>query len=663
LLKGIGRPALSLAAAALLVSPGAAQDAPDLLSLTIEELGELEVTTASRRATVLSDTPAAAYVITRDEIRRSGVRSLPEALRLAPGVEVAREGAYEWTVSMRGFNSDLSNKLLVLIDGRSVYSPLYAGVFWDAQSTFLEDIDRIEVIAGPGGTMWGANAVNGVINIITRTAWDSGGGLFEIGAGNENRAYAGVRYAGRLGDNGAARGYAQYSERDASRAAGGGDAADDRKLAQAGFRFDWQLASGALTLQGDAYTADQSALLRGNFSLGTLPETNVPGTIDISGHNVLARWSRRLAGGGAIAVRGYYDYTERDIPGAFGERRNTIDVDFQHELADRGRHELIWGTALRVSDDSLRGTQFATFVPESRRDRTYSLFVQDEIDLYDERLKLVLGTKLEHNDYTGREYQPNARLSWLATGRQTYWAAVSRAVRVPARLNEDLQLYAPLELPGVGVPFYVNVSGDDEFESEELLAREVGYRIAARSNLSFDIALYAHEYDRLQTNEIIGPAFVVQGPPAYLVLPIVQGNGMRGDVRGGTFAANWQPTARWRLHFQYSRIDFDLSLRPESGDQNALTVAGNSPKHQAALHSYADISRKIGLFIGARYVDELPAQSVPSYLAVDVNVDWRPSERWRASLGVRNLNDAHHPEFGSGNEIERSAMLRLNWTF
>jgi len=658
---GLGATALAWAGAPV---PAGAQDPGDLLELSIEELGQVQVTSVSRREESLNDAAAAVYVITGEEIRRSGVTSIPDALRLAPGVQVARNSSHSWTISMRGFSSDLSNKLLVMIDGRSVYSPLFAGVFWDAQDVLLEDIDRIEVIAGPAGTIWGANAVNGVINIITRSAWDTDGGLLLAGAGDEQELLAGLRYAGRIGEDIAARAYVKHSERDATRTPAGEEGSDDWDIAQAGFRLDWEVGEeDALTLQGDVYGADESALLRGEFTLGTLPEENVPGTIDIAGHNVLARWGRTLDRGGNFQLQLYYDRTERDIPGTYDESRDTFDVDFQHRIGLYGRHDLIWGAGLRTSSDTIANTTFATFDPASRKDRTYSLFVQDEINLNDRKVFLTLGSKIERNDYSGFEHQPSVRLTWLVTERQTFWAAASRAVRIPARLNEDLELYAPIPLPGFDLPVYANVEGTDAFSPEELLAREAGYRVRLRDDLSIDLVLYHHEYDKLLTNEVLGPLQTIAGPPDYVVIPIALGNGLRGDTYGGTVAADWEALERWRLRFQYSRIDFDLDLRAGSADTNALNVAGNSPEQQTAAYSFLELPRNVTLFTGIRYVADLPNQNVPSYVSVDANVLWRVNARLAASLGLHNLNDEQHAEFGEGHEIERSAFAKVDWTF
>ena len=645
-----------------LAAHGAVHAAPDLFERSIEELGELRVTSASRRSEPLRGAASSIFVITAEDIRRSGFSSLPEVLRLAPGVEVAREGAHSWTISIRGFTSDLSNKLLVLIDGRSVYSPLFAGVFWDAQDTLLQDIERIEIISGPGGTLWGANAVNGVINIITRSAWETTGTLVEIGAGNEQVGSFGLRHGFSVTDDIAARGYLKYSDQDPSELPSGGEAVDDGRRVQGGFRMDWERDdSSRITIQGDIYDAKLGALLRGDFTLGTLPGPDLPGDVDIAGHNLLARWGRQLAVDENIQLQAYYDHTSRDIPGSFNEKRDTLDIDFQHNFTAADRHNIVWGAGFRLTSDEIDNTLFASFVPDERTDRTFSLFIEDEIRLFD-NLFLTVGTKVENNDYTDFEFQPNVRAAFALDERQTVWAAVSRAVRIPARLNTDLELTAPFSIPGIPVPLYVNVVGTDDYRSEELVATEAGYRVALAPGLSLDLAMYYNEYDDLQTQEPAGIA-AVGDPPEYLLLSATLANGMKGETFGGTLVANWQPVSNWRLQFQYAYIDFDLELKAGAEDTGALSIAGNSPAHQAAVHSYLELPANFNLYTGIRYVDELPALAVPDRTAVDVSLGWRPIERLRASLTVRDVNDDAHLEFGGGNLIERSAYLKAVWTF
>lgn len=640
-----------------------AQAAANLFDRSIEELGELRVMSASRRSEPLRTAASAIYVITAEDIRRSGYTSIPEVLRLAPGVEVARDGTHSWTISIRGFNSDLSNKLLVLIDGRSVYSPLFAGVFWDAQDTLLQDIERIEVISGPGGTLWGANAVNGVINIITRSAAETQGTYLALGSGDEERLTVGIRHGVELSPDMAARAYFKYTDRDPSELPAGGEGVDDIQMAQAGFRMDWERDPRTLvTLQGDVYDAELGAMIRGDFEVGTLPGPDTPGNVDISGHNLLTRWRRGLSGGGDLSVQAYYDHTTRKIPGSFNEARDTLDLDVQHHFQAGKRHDIVWGAGFRVTSDELDNTTFAAFIPDERTDRTWSFFIQDEIALWGDRASLIIGSKFEDNDYTGFEIQPNIRGTLNLTDRQMLWAAVSRAVRIPARLNTDLQLTAPIDVPGLGLPLYVFVSGTDAYESEELLASELGYRASIADNLSLDVSLYYNQYDRLQTQESPGLQ-VIGDPPQYFAIYATLENGMEGDTWGGTAVVNWQPTHYWKLQFQYARLEFDLDLKPGSSNPDALSIAGNSPSNQAALYSYLELPYDFDMYTGIRYVDELPSMDVPDYTSVDLNVGWQATENLRTSLTVRNLTDETHLEFGGGNLIERSIRLTADVTF
>jgi iron complex outermembrane receptor protein len=630
----------------------------DLFEMSIEELGQISVVSMARRAEELTESAAAVYVITAEEIRRSGARTIPDALRLAPGVEVARNGTSSWTISMRGFNSDLSNKLLVLIDGRSVYSPLYAGVFWDAQDTLLADIDRIEVIAGPGGTIWGTNAVNGVINIITRSAADTHGFYAETGGGRGEEGFAALRYGGAIGESVDARVYVKHFERDNSSLSDGADVRDEWRGSQAGFNLRWEATDNdTVTLRGDVYDSEQDVLTRGDFTIGTLPDEDVPGAVDVEGHNIVGRWRRTLAGGGGTRLQVYFDHTDRRIPGSFDEKRDTYDVDYQHDLTAYGRHRLTWGTGLRVTSDELDNTLFASFLPPERTDRTWTAFVQDRIAFRGEAVLLTVGSKFESNDYTGFEHQPSARVAWTVDTRQSIWGAVSRAVRTPARLNSDLRLFAPItDLPP---PFYVNVNGDPAFESEELLAIEGGYRLLVTDALSFDVAVFDNEYDELQTTEFISQT-VETDPVPHTLLTARIGNGMQGETYGGTAALTWQSTERWRLRFHYSRLEMDLRLKPGSSDTGALDIAGNSPKHQLAFHGVGELRNGLGIYAGARYVDALPNLGIPRHLTVDVSLGWSPTEKLSTSLTVRSLNDTRHVEYGPL-AIDRSVFLSLAW--
>ncbi len=636
--------------------------APSPFDLSIEELGQLRVTTVSRRTEPLNRTAASVYVITAEDIRRSGVRSIPEALRLAPGVEVARNSSNEYTISIRGFSSDLSNKLLVLIDGRSVYSPLYAGVFWDVQDTLLADIERIEVVSGPGGTIWGANAVNGVINIITQSASDTLGAYAEVGGGGEERDFGAVRYGFKLGAHSYARAYAKHFERDDSEAASGEPAHDNWDMTRGGFAYEWDTGGDDVNVRADVYTGSESVLTRGDFTLGTLPQLDLPGTVLVAGRSVTANWRHRLAADADWRVQLWYDNTHRQIPGSFDEGRDTFNLAFLHDLRDAGPHDLIWGAELRSTSDELGNSLFSTFIPASRSDQTLSAFIQDRITLKPDRLYLTVGAKLEHNDYTGFEDEPNVRVNWQPSRRQTVWGAISRAVRVPARLNTDLRLYAPVDVPGLGVPLYINVNGNPDFDSEDLVAYEAGYRLQATQDLTLDVAVFDNFYHDLQTTQGFPPE-VVPGPPAYILIPAMQTNDMKGETYGGTVAVNWQAAEHWRLQLQYAHLQMDLELENGSTDSGALGVAGHSPKNQAAVRSYLELPHSVTLYTSVRYVAELPTIAVPSYVAVDWSVGWRPNAKTNLSLTIENANDARHLEFGDGHYIERSAFLKAWWSF
>jgi len=611
----------ALACAYLFASPAAARVGPStetLKSLSLEELMNVDVSTASRRSERAFETPAAVYVITRDEIRRSEVRSIPEALRLAPGVEVARVSSHTWAITLRGFNGNLSNKLLVLIDGRSVYSPLYAGVFWDVQDYPLEDVERIEVVGGPGGTLWGANAVNGVVNIITRSASTSAGAFFEAGGGDEERVFGTARFGGPISANGHARGYLKFSERDGTQPRTTEPSVDDWRTVQGGFRADWALTDDRFTVHGDAYEGKKGGLFSRDFTLGTLPSDTFAADSELRGGNVVARWSRDVQDGAEVAVQLYYDRTERAIPYTFTEKRDTFDLDYQQHAFLGQSHDLLWGAGARLTSDSIDNTIFATFEPPERSDWTFSAFLQDKIELWRERLFLTVGSKVEHNDYTGIEVQPNVRFTGLLSDTQTIWGAVSRVARIPSRFDADLQFTTPLDIPAVPVPIYTRVNGSDAFDSEELWAYEAGWRVSFGEALAVDLAAYYHEYEDLQTVEPLTPVVVTE-PLPYILLPNVFTNGKDAQGHGATLEVTWQPVTSWQLQLHYAYFDLTVRSHADSLDPTARNVEGASPQHQTALHSYLELPGGLSLYGGLRYVDDLPTEGISDYFAFDVN--------------------------------------------
>jgi iron complex outermembrane receptor protein len=514
----------------------------ELKQLSLEELMGVEVTSVSKKEEKLFDAAAAIYVITQEDIRRSGATSIPEALRNVPGLEVVRLNANTWQISARGFVTT-ANKILVLIDGRSVYTPLFAGVFWDVQDTLLEDLDRIEVIRGPGGTLWGANAVNGVINIITKSAKETHGWLLTGGGGTEERAFGGARYGGKLGENARYRFYAKYFNRDDMVFPDGRDAADQWQMGQGGFRVDWDASEkNLLTLQGDLYVGEVGGQVVASPTPPFLSMTDA----SVGGGNLLGRWTHHVSDISNVQLQVYYDRTERRIPGFFSEDRDTFDVDVQHRFPWGRRHDIIWGIGYRYTQDKVDSSFSVSVDPAQRATDLLSLFMQDDITLLPNRLRLTLGSKFEHNDFSGFEIQPNVRLAWTPSARQTVWAAVSRAVRTPTRLELDIHLSA-VQIPSMP-PIVLRVFGNPDFVSEELLAYELGYRVQPYPRLSLDIAAFYNVYDNLLSLEGPGPP---QLSPPVVVIPFTQANKLQGETHGVEVLANYHLADWWRWQVGY----------------------------------------------------------------------------------------------------------------
>ncbi|HKH49984.1 MAG TPA: TonB-dependent receptor plug domain-containing protein [Thermoanaerobaculia bacterium] len=610
--------------------------AQSLKTLSIEELMQIDVTSVSRRSEPFFEAAAAVAVITADELRRSGVTSLPEALRLVNSLHVARQTQSAWAISARGFNSAAANKLLVLIDGRSVYTPLFSGVFWDVQDVLLEDVDRIEVVRGPGATIWGANAVNGVINVITKPASETQGGLAVAGAGNEERGFAAARWGGTLGERGNYRAYGKYASRGAMEFLDGSEAIDDMWLGQGGFRSDWKTAGGdGLTLQADAYT-------------GRVGEPLV-GDSNRDGGNLLGRWSRRSSERSGFELQVYLDRTHRSIPALFEEHRETGDVDFQQDLRLGTRQELIWGLGYRHTRDSVRNSRVIEFLPDHRAQDLLSAFVQDEVSFLDDRLRVTLGTKVEHNDSTGFEVQPNVRFSLGLGERRMLWGAVSRAVRTPTQFDEDLVFHVR-QLPSV-----IAFLGSRDFESEKLVAYELGHRMRLGSGLILDNAMFYNVYDDLRSFD----------PAPTGAFPFTFGNRTNAETWGLETRINWEPAPWWHWHFAYAWLDGRYFLDP--GSRGTAQREGNDPEHRIQVRSFVDLPGGVELDAWLRYVDRLPAPEVPSYLDLDLHLGWHPLSSLELALIGRNLLHSSHEEFGPAGPnrevVERSLYGRATWSF
>jgi iron complex outermembrane receptor protein len=648
--------ALSGAPTTVLAGPSADPAAPprrDLTELSLTELAGLEVTTVARAPEAVSHTPAAVFVLTRQDILRSGAKTLSEALRLAPGVQVSRIDASQPTVGIRGFGSRLARSVLVLIDGRSVYTPLFAGTYWEVQDVLLEDIDRIEIIRGPGGTLWGANAVNGVVNIITRRARETRGTFLQAGGGNEERAFGAARWGGALGAHADLRVYAKYADRDSAFHPDGNDY-DAWNIGQGGFRLDAERGASQLTVQGDVY--EGRAGERSTFASYTAPfSRTVQEDAELGGGNVRGQWQRPAGQKAAVRVQAYYDHTRRVEP-SFDETRDTGDLEIQYDRRE-GAHQLLGGLGYRVSRGATGGVPTVVFLPPTRTDHIWGAFLQDRIDLRPDRLILTLGMKAERNDYSGIELQPSARVLWVPRPRHSLWAAVSRAVRTPSRVDRDLDLTVSIDPDR---PVFSRFAGSADFMSERAVVYEAGHRAQRGNRFLLDTALFYNDYRDLLSIEP-GALFTETGAEGpRLVQPFAIANGLRGTVSGAEVAANLRINDPLRLQGSYSFLNVDLRSAPGSLDTTtAATSEGSSPRHRLVLR--ASFTRgPVQLDAILRRISELPAQAVPAYTSFNARVAWGRAG-WEIALVGRDLLEAHHPEFGGGIEVERSVYAELTW--
>ena len=621
-----------------------------LKQLDVEELMNIDVTSVSRRPTKLLGSASAVQVITNSEIRRSGATTLAEALRLADNLQVAQRGSRGWAISARGFNTDLANKLLVMIDGRTVYTPLFSGVYWEAQDQLLEDVDRIEVISGPGGTLWGANAVNGVINIITRRAADSQGLYAEAGGGSELERVAGLRYGTTLSDSTAVRFYGKYFDRDESVRENGSPSQDDWHREQGGFRLDSQAGRDDFTLQGDYYQ---------NL------EHDPVGTTHMRGANLLGRWSRQLTDESDLRLQTYYDWshlsnavaplTLSGIPfspaGRLRDDLQTLDVDFQHRFRASESQEIIWGAGFRYTHDAVDNAPALAFFPTVLDQELYSIFAQDEMRLRD-TLFLTLGTKLEHNEYTGFEFEPSVRLMWQPQPTQTLWAAASRAVRTPSRVDRDLSQGAP--------PYLVLLRGDTGFSSEKVLAYEVGYRAQVESRFTMNLSGYYNVYNDVRSTRIT----------PITVIPFYFANDLDGHSYGLEFSGRLQLTDNWSMRAGYNLIETRLHVKSGQFDLSNARNETADPEQQVSLGSSLDLGA-VELTTALRWVDVLhnsngpTAGTVPQYVELDARLAWQLSKHLELSVAGQNLLHASHPEYGFPSPTrtlaERNVYGKLAW--
>jgi iron complex outermembrane receptor protein len=611
---------------------------PTLSTLSLDDLMRVQVTSVTRQESTVGESPAAIFVITQEMIHRSGATSIPEILRMAPGVNVARSDANQWVISIRGFDNALANKLLVQIDGRTLYSPIQAGVFWDSVDYPLEDIERIEVVRGPGGTVWGANAVNGVINIITKTAKETQGVLVSGGGGSEERGFATVRFGGKLSDNLHYRAYGKWFERDSSFSVI--DLAhDDWRSGRAGFRVDWTPAtSDTVTFQGDWFSVTS-----GRSSIDGLTRLISASDTETRGGDVLARWTHELGAGSNWQVQAYWDRSQQ-ITGAGGLKfaADTFDVDFQQQFPIGDRQKFIYGLGYRLQKVLVHGLVSGVGLAQSGIPRiddeptTLSAFVQDEIKLIDGKLYVTLGSKFEMNDFSGFEYQPSARLLWTPTKSQSVWASVSRAVRTPDVLEDAFAVRA------AGVNLLVP---NRDLAAEEVIAYELGYRAQVTARFALDAALFFNKYDRLSViNNLPVPA-------GSFIAPLQFTNGMDGDVYGAEITATWAPTDWWRIQGAYSYLQLEL----HADQKLALAMRAGaelpelqSPQNHVYVRSSLDLPGRFQLDLIGRYVDNLPGftSSIKTYITMDARLAWKATENLELAVVGQNLLDGHHPENG-----------------
>jgi len=638
-----------------------AQTTADLKRMSLEEMLSVNVSTFSRVPEPSNRVPAAVFVLTGDDIRRSGATSLPEALRLVPGMQVARMDASRYAIGIRGFADRLSRAMLVLIDGRAVYSPLFAGTYWEVQDTFLLDIERIEVIRGPGGSLWGANAVNGIINIITKRAGDTQGWVVTAGGGGDLWGPFGVRYGGAIGDTLRIRAYAKGFDRGAQFHADGSDF-DQWHMAQGGFRADWSLPrSRTFTLQGDLYEGALGSRYALTSYTPPFSET-FSRESPLGGGNVLAKWAGPVGSRGEFQLQTHFDRTTRDER-PVAENRNTFDVDFQHRYQRWQRHDLVWGAGYRVSGDEITSVPPTAFVPDSRTDNLYTAFAQDEVTILPDRLLTVVGAKIEHNAYSGFEVQPSARVLWTIAQKHSVMGSVSRAVRTPSRVETN---YTTTSLVSPALPSFVRLLPNPGFMSEELVAYELGYRVQPLPRFYATVSGFYNSLDNVLSTEL-GAAFAETIPaPPRLILPVMFENGLHGHSHGVEVAADWRATDWIRATGSYSYVNIQLTRDVGSNDvSQERRNEGLSPRHQGQIQASFDLPGRTEVDWMWRYVGSLPAGPVPAYATSDVRVGWNVGSGLDLAIVGTNLHQPHHLEWPSGGsantEIERRAYVRVTW--
>lgn len=633
-----------------------------LKGLNIEDLLRTQVTSASKRPESLTDTATAVFVITAEDIKRTGARNIPEALRMVPGIQVSQLDANKWIISARGFGELFSNKLLVLMDGRSVYTPLFSGVFWDAQDTVMEDIDRIEVIRGPGATLWGANAVNGVINIITKSTSDTRGALVSLESGSYDPVVATARYGGEIGKNGGYRFYAKGGKHNNFPLADSTDGKDEWDLKQGGFRVDLEPERDRrIRVQGDIQKGNEGVA----YSFPGFPDQEgLDAEFDTFATNLLTKWEGDFSNGNQVSLQAYWDYTEKDLL-ILEEKRTTFDLDFQYVWTASPFHDVVWGLGYRVTSDEIKSSQFTYFSPEERTDELFSAFIQDEITLIDNHWWLTVGSKFEHNDYSGFEVQPNMRMRWKTSDDQTFWASVSRAVRTPARADHDMTIFTLASRDSSGNLVASTIEGNRDFKAEELIAYEAGHRCRPFHRLSLDTAVFFNVYENLRSLEVGMPYFSAFSD-SLLLAPNYITNALSGKAYGFELLATLQAADWWKFSFGYSLLKMTFDADPEVRMTSRKFIQDDYPQHMVQVRSYMDVWENVSLDSELYYMDDLGNQPVDAYIRFDLRLGWKINESFDLSLNVENLTDSRHQEYASitniiGTEVPRRVYAKLTW--
>jgi iron complex outermembrane receptor protein len=645
------------------------QKSSDLTTVSIEDLMNIKVSSVSKTEQKVSRTAAAIYVVTQEDIRRSGATNIPDVLRMVPGVDVAQINANTWAITARGFNGRYANELLVLFDGRPVYIDSSGGVNWDTFDLPLEDIERIEVIRGPGGAIWGANAVNGVINVITKKAADTSGTMVTGGGGNLDQGFGTVQYGAKLGAKTNYRAYAKDFNQDHMPGQNGQNGGDSWNMLRAGFRGDSSLsAKDTLTVQGDLYTGQESQGEPFLASVISPAQQFIETKVNLSGGFLQGIWNHSFSAQSDTTLQISYDQSLRN--NIIREDLHTWNVDFQHHFLWGNRQEVVWGLDYRHTASGSRETLAVSLGPANLNTQLFSGFIQDEITLIPDRLYITVGTKLEHDFYTGWGLMPSASVAWMLGVHHTLWASISHADRTPAQNDATLRVNFGGGPGTGGTPVLAALLGNPNIQSEELTAYETGYRATLTPQLSLDFAAYYNYYSHQETTEPAAPFLEDTPPPPHLVLPVEYENLMYGEAHGFELFADWKPLNRWTLSPGYAFEQIHMHLNPTSQDTSSVSEAqGSTPVSSAQLRSHLFFFHGLAWDVSAYYVGRLLNPEIPSYIRLDTGLSWEWREGLSFSVVGQNLLTDHHQEYietlgsTSSSLVKRSAYAKFTWRF